>query len=328
MRRWSLIFVPFLVGGCVVPAATPSSSPPPSPTQSASPSPTASPSPSPTAASGMYTNFALGYRIDLPAPWRRSACLSSEEQAQLLAGDGFVRVSEQDERGTDIGYIFDVVRVSAEANPDRLTPERWVAAGKIGSTQGQTAQAAALDGRAALLVRPSASLALSYVLAVADRMFVVGYQNAYNDSSNVATMERMVRSFHVLTEQERSAAPSPAPTVPRSAEAVADTLANGFARMDPDLLTTVMAPCMAAALEQAGGTFTPRSALANQLRDGFAGGLRVSAERRPIEIDATGTFVRATWTQPGVPTQRRDLYVRAIGDVWSWYLTLTRQPAR
>ena len=312
-----------------MPAATPSSSPSPSP--SASPSPTASPSPSPTPTSGVYTNFALGYRIDAPAPWRRSLCLSSQDQTQLPAGDGFVRVSEQEERGTDTGYPFDVVQVRVEPNPDRLTPERWVAAGKIGSTQGQTVEPATLDGRSALLVRPSAFGAVTYVLGVADgiaRVFVIGYQNAYNDSSSAPTMERMVRSFHLLTDQERAAAPTPGPTVARSAESVADTLADGFARLDADLLATVMAPCMAVALEQAGGTFTPRTAFASQLHDAFAGGLRVSVERRPVEGDATEAFVKATWTQPGAPTQRRDLYLRPTGDVWSWYLTLTRQPVR
>jgi hypothetical protein len=39
------------------------------------------------------------------------------------------------------------------------------------------------------------------------------------------------------------------------------------------------------------------------------------------------TISVATWTQAG-STQRRDLYLRANGDVWSWYLTLTRQPVR
>jgi hypothetical protein len=29
-----------------------------------------------------------------------------------------------------------------------------------------------------------------------------------------------------------------------------------------------------------------------------------------------------------VVVQQRDLYLRRDGDVWSWYLTLTRQPVR
>src|SRR5439155_21734054 len=147
-----------------------------------------------------------------------------------------------------------------------------------------------------------------------------------NDTSNAAVMERMVTSFHVLTDQERSAAPSPAPVPARSAEAVADVLAEGFAQLNVDLLATVMAPCMSAALEQAGGTFMPRGAFVSQLRDTFAAGLRVTVERRPIASDQTGTFVRATWA--AVVVAQRDLYLRRDGDVWSWYLTLTRQPVR
>jgi hypothetical protein len=139
-------------------------------------------------------------------------------------------------------------------------------------------------------------------------------------------MERMVTSFHLLTDQERSAAPSPAPVPARSAEAVADVLAEGFAQLNADRLATVMAPCMSAALEQAGGTFTPRGASVEELRKAFAGGLRVTVQRRPIESDATGTFVRATWN--AAVEQQRDLYLRRDGDTWSWFLTLTRQPVR
>lgn len=262
----------------------------------------------------------------MPAPWRRSSCLSTQDQTKLPAGDGFVRVPEQDERATDTGYTFETVQVRVEPNLDQLTPERWLVSGTLGSTQGQTTESTTLDGRNALLVRPTAALALAYLVPMAERMFVIGYQNAYNDTSNAAAMDRIVRSFHVLTDQERAAAPSPAPTTPRTAESVADTLAEGFAQLNADLLATVMAPCMAAALEQAGGTFTPRGAFVSQLRETFAAGLRVTVQRRPIESDATGTFVRATWQ--AVAVQQRDLYLKRDGDVWSWYLTLTRQPVR
>jgi hypothetical protein len=274
----------------------------------------------------VYTNFALGYRIELAPSWRKSSCLSSEIQTQLPAGDGFVRVSERDERGTDTGFPFDVVNVRVEANPDRLTAERWVSPATMGSMSGQTIEATTLDGRNALAVRPSVYGAVTYVLALVDRVFVVAYQSAYNDTSGLPPMERMARSFHLLTDQERAAAPSTAVVQPRSAEVVAGALADGFTRLDTDLLATVMAPCMDAALEQAGGTFTPRGAFVSQLRDSFANGLRVAVERT-IESDATGSFLKATWTQPG-SSQRRDLYIRANGDAWSWYLTLTRQPVR
>lgn len=237
-------------------------------------------------------------------------------------------MAEQDERGSDTGFPFDVVQVRVEPNPDRLSPERWIASSPIGSMQPQTSEATTLDGRNALLVRPSPFGAVTYVLGVADRIFVVAYQNTYNDASGLAAMDRIARSFHVLTDQERGAAPSPAATRARSAETVADVLADGFTRLDANLLATVMTPCMAAALEQAGGTFTPRAVLAGQLRDAFAKGLRVAVERRPIESDATGSFLKATWTQPGVSTQRRDLYMRSNRGEWSWYLILTRQPVR
>lgn len=316
-----------LASACVSPAAAPSSSPTPSPSPTESPSPSASPSPSPTTTAGVFTNFVLGYRIDSPAPWRRSSCLSSEVQTQLPAGDGFVRVSEKDERGTDTGFPFDVLNVRVEPNPDRLTAERWVTPATMGSMTGQTIEATTLDGRNALAVRPSLYGAVTYVLAIADRVFVVSYQSAYNDASGLPAMERMARSFHLLTDQERASAPSPAAVPSRSAQTIAAALVDGFTNLDADLLATVMAPCMAAALEQAGGTFTPRGAFATQLRESFANGLRVAVERA-VESDTGGAFLKATWTQSGSPSQRRDLYMRANGEVWSWYLILTRQPVR
>jgi hypothetical protein len=191
---------------------------------------------------------------------------------------------------------------------------------------GTDDEATTLDGRSAVLVRPAPGLVLAFLVPVADRMFVIAYQNAPNDTSNVAAMDRMVRSFHLLTDQERAAAPSPTTVPARSAEAVADILAEGFTQLNADLLGTVMAPCTSAALEQAGGTFMPRVPFLEELRMAFAGGLRVTVQRRPIENDATGTFVRARWN--AAVEQQRDLYLKRDGDTWSWFLTLTRQPVR
>ena len=55
--------------------------------------------------------------------------------------------------------------------------------------------------------RPAPGLALAYLLPQADRIFVIGYQNTQSDTSNAAAMERMVRSFHLLTDQERASRP-------------------------------------------------------------------------------------------------------------------------
>jgi len=168
-----VVLAALLLCGCVSPAAAPSPSPTPIPTPTATPSPTASPSPTPTLTTAAYVNFVLGYRIETPAPWRRSACLSNQDQTKLPAGDGFVRVPEQDERGTDTGYPFDVVQVQAHPNPDRLTPERWLATGVIGGTAGQTTEPATLDGHSAILVRPGPGFVLMYLVPVADRIYVI-----------------------------------------------------------------------------------------------------------------------------------------------------------
>jgi hypothetical protein len=239
-----------------------------------------------------------------------------------------VRVAEEDERGTDIAFNpFDTVHVGVEPNTAGLSASEWVAAGNLGGTQGQTTEPATIDGRSAVLVRAAPAAAELYVAAVADRIFVVSYQNAAGDATSTTAMQRMIRSFHILSTAERSVTPSPVPTAPRTVETVTDVLVRGFANLDADGLATVMSPCVSAFAENAGGTFTPRSAFVSQLRTGFANGLRVTVDPQVL-TDAIGTYVRATWVQPGAPTQRRDLYLRSIGDTWSWHLVLTRQPLR
>jgi hypothetical protein len=331
MRSWTLVLiVATLTGACAAPAAAPS--PSVSHTPSPSPTPTSPPSTAPASPTaplaGTYVNYALGFSLQMPGPWRRSDCLSSRDYSMLPAADSFVRVAEQDERATDVGYAFEAVSVSVESNPNQRSARDWVAQGALGSWPGQTIENGRLDGRDAVVVRPTAALAVAYVVPIADRIFVVGYHNALSDQSQVATMERMVATFHVLTEQERAAAPSQPAPAPRSAAMVANILADGFAHKDAVLLGTVMAPCMETALERAGASSTPRNVFITQLADGFAKGLQVAVSSSPIEADGPSLFVRATWNQPGVDTQRRDLYLSRTGDVWSWYLTLTRQPVR
>lgn len=239
-----------------------------------------------------------------------------------------MRVAEEDERGTDIAfYPFDTVHVSVEPNPAGMNAGEWLAAGNLGGTQGQTTEAATIDGQSAVLIRSGPPIRETYVVAAADRIFVVGFDTAPDDPSNANAMQRMIRSFHVLSAAERAAVPSPVPSAARAAETVAEVLVTGFASLDADVLGTVMSPCMSAFLENAGGTFMPRGTFVSQLRSAFANGLRVTVEPQVLKDDL-GRYVKATWVQPGAPTQRRDLYLRSIGNTWSWHLTLTRQPVR
>ena len=54
---------------------------------------------------------------------------------RLPPGDTFVRVAEEDKRGTDIAFNpFDTVHVGVEPNTDGLSASEWVAAGKLGGT--------------------------------------------------------------------------------------------------------------------------------------------------------------------------------------------------
>ena len=335
MRHLTLALA-LLLDACVCgPAATTV----PTPTTTASPSgtpsatPTGSPSPTPATAAGAFISSSGLYRLTLVPPWRRSECLSatSPGDQRILAFESFIAVREEDEFSTDIGSPFDEIFVRAERNTDLLTPRGWVQSGKLGQSSTQSLEDATLDGKPAVLLKNGANVAAAYVLADRSIMYAIGYRRGSVATVDPAVMERIVTSFHVLADDERPAtAATPAPA-PRSAEVVADALADGFARKDADALGAVMAPCVIQAAEQAGGSTMPRARFVAELRRSFASGLTVTVQPRPIETDNNGSFVRATWTQPGQQTSRRDLYLRNDrndGGRWVWYLVLARPPPR
>jgi hypothetical protein len=335
--RHGLLLAALVLGGCVcAPAATTAV---PTPTATASPSgtpsatPTASPSQTPTAAPGTFISPSGLYRLTLVPPWRRSECLSiaSPGDPRILAFESYLAVREEDEVSTDIGSPFDEIFVRAERNTENLTPRGWLQSGKLGQSGTQSIEDATLDGKPAALMKNGPNFIAAYALADRGVMYAIGYRRGSSPTADPAVMERIVLSFHVVADNERpSPTTTPAPA-PRSAETVADVLADGFARKDADALATVMAPCMNQGAEQAGGSTMPRVRFVAELRRSFVAGLTVKVQARPIETDNYGTFVRATWTQPGQPgqqTARRDLFLRNDGGRWVWFLVLGRQPPR
>jgi hypothetical protein len=298
--------------------------------------PVASPTPS---SSSVYTSAALGYRVELPRPWRL-ACNSNAEQplGESPVADFFTAAPETSERWGDTGYPFDVVYVSVRPNPDRLTAQQWVTNGQLGgccvSGAGPQLAPTTIDGRAAVTFSGGGPFGEMAGLAVAsgDRMYEAT-SVAMQPPTNVSAMTAIVRSFHLLSEAERSRLPRPTSGPPRSAEAVADALAAGFARMDSGALASLLGKCVTLGAVSGGVGAAASAAFIEDLRAEIAAGRTVAVATRPVldyaadVIRLRGTrYVRSTWTRPNLGPEAVDLLLQADGDRWYWAGTLTRFP--
>jgi len=306
-----------------------------------SPVATAVPTPAPAASPPAATYVGATYRITLPLPWRRATCVGfsifggspGATPPPVAFADTFVPVREEDEVQGDVGIPLDVIFVRAERT-GATTPRAYVDRGSLGPPRDLRVADVTLDGRPAVLVRsgivagaPAGIADVTYVVAEGAITYLIGYR-VQTRSTDAAAAEQALATFHILPDAERTTpSTSPAPSA-RSLQAIAQGLADAFAASDADALAAFMAPCMAQFFEQAGGTNRPRSGLVAQLRSDFARGLSVTVQATPGS-DRLGTFVPATWTMPGQPAQRRDLYLRDDGGGrWTWFLVLVRQPSR
>jgi hypothetical protein len=338
-----------LLSACVAPAAAPTVTPSAAAVVSAAPTSSATPAPSATfvssglppnpALSSHFASAALGYRVDLPAPWRL-ACRSNGTQrlGDDPVADFFTATPEASERWGDIGYPFDVAYVSVRPNPDRFTAQQWIANDRLGGCcvagAGPNVVPATLDGRAAVTFSGSGPFGdlSGLVVPAGDRMYEIAGV-AMQPPANVVAMAAIVRSFHFLTDTERAALPRPTSAPPRSAQAVADALAAGFAANDIAALAAQVDRCLTIGALRGGLGAVAAAAFVDDLRSDLASGRRVSVTASPIlEYGAdvfvpSGTrYVRSTWTRRGLDAQSVDLLLRADGDRWYWVGTLARGP--
>jgi hypothetical protein len=331
----AVILLPRLAGPSAVasPSATasPSGSPTASPTASPTGSATATPSPAATATSGRYVNSTLGFSIQLAPPWRRTACLSSAEDArspETLGSDTFTSVPPAEESYGDTGVFVNTVSVRVERNPSRLTAEEWSRSPRMGQAQGQRTEPATLDGRAGVRIAGGALQTETTIVAVDDLMYMVGFTAATPTDASVAVMRGIVASFAFVP---RTAAPAATSRPARSAETVADALADGFARKDATALASLMSNCVLSGVEGGGfGSHSPES-FTRILRGQLAAGTTVIVRARPIESApgyvSTGASytVATTWTDPGQAPRRVDLIIAADGAFHYWRGTIQRQ---
>jgi hypothetical protein len=317
------------IAGPIAGVPSPSVTASPAPSSTASGLPTATASTTPTAASGRFVNAALGYSIQLTPPWRRTACLSvgpDPTRPDLLGIDGFTSVPAGDESYGDTGGLFDTVSVRVDRNADRLTAAVFANSPRMGSTQAQRLEPARLDGREGVRVINGALQTETTLVAVDDLMYLVGFTATAGDPL-VGAMRGIVASFAFVP---RTAVSIPTARPARSAESVADGLADGFARKDVSVLASLMGDCMISGAEQAGfGSHSPER-FARILRDAFVAGTTVVVRPRPIESApgygaGASVTIATTWTDPGQAPTRVDLIIGVDGAFSSWRGMVRRQ---
>lgn len=311
----------------VVQSPEPTATPPATPTPTPTPTPPASPT---VATATRYVSAAMGYSIELRSPWRRANCGSSTS-GPLEGRDGvelFIAIPDRDLVLWDVGgAATDNIEVYALANPTGLSPREWERSKGTTGIAASGVQDVTFAGRPAVLV--GGGEIEVFLVASGGYMYQVSHLPR-TQASSAAERGAIVRSFSFLSAEEaRAARPSPTPTpAPRSAEQVADTLAQGLASRDVATLARVISTrCFSQGPYQGGPSSIPAERYLETLRDRFARGLMVDVRPRPI----TGQYtfaIRSTWREPGQPDREVDLLITADGSTAYWIGAITDVPPR
>ncbi|HET8568253.1 MAG TPA: hypothetical protein VFM93_04635 [Candidatus Limnocylindria bacterium] len=328
----SLVVVAVLAGRD---GAPPAASPSPTvaaatPTAATSPSATPSPSRGATAspAQDRFVNAALRYSLALPPPlWHRSACGTwgpdTSGGGPPRGHDTFIGVPEREYEAWDVGGLaIDHVTVFVERNPERLSPRGWAERRRVVFLTDVTfAGRPAVTGRLESDFSPGTD-AVAVFVAQGDVMYQVT-RVAKVGSTRAPELDTIVASFRL-----EPAAVAPAPTPPaspaRSAEQLADLLADAFSRKDPAALERMLTGCVTQGAAQGGASARPREPYVEMLRERFARGLTVTVRTRPLAQWSPGAFVaESTWREPGQPDREADLILVPDGAAWYWQGVIT-----
>ena len=156
-----------------------------------------------------YASQTLGYSVQLPAAWRRSAVLSAlVNNGNLKLGhEVFTIRSTADEAGVlndpGPGAAWSYVAVVEQwRDPLAWTPMAWATDPLLaGWAKGQVVENATIDGHAAAKVTNGPRFSVAYYVYDAGRMFVVGYKVDAPDWKPSAAAESdlrtIVASFHI-----------------------------------------------------------------------------------------------------------------------------------
>ena len=308
------------VAGSPTPTATAAVAASAPPTATPTPAAVATSPPS-TAATWRYVNAAMLLSIELPVPWRRATCgptsLGPLDGAEF-ATDVFIAVPDRDLTLGDTGGLpIDQVVVTAQANPQAMTPRQWKESGRAGAALGEKLEDTTLAGRTALLITERDNE--TFLVANAGYMYAIRNEPRSRTTS-AAERGAIVRSARFLSADEARAAASPKPA-PRSPEVVADALAQGFGKKDTAILARVATRCLGEGGAQAGISRRDAQSFLEAIGDRFARGLTVEVQARPVSTRADSPgyfFVGAVWREPGQPDRDSDLRIVAEGATAYW----------
>ena len=163
----------------------------------------------PVGPSTAYVSSTLGYEVQLPAAWRRSAVLSTlVRNGNLKLGhEVFTIRSTADEAGVlndpGPGAAWSFVAVVEQwRDPSGWTAMAWATDPLLaGWAKGQVVESAVIDGHVAAKVTNSPRFSVAYYIQDAGRMFVVGYKVDAPDwkpsAATEADLRAIVATFHV-----------------------------------------------------------------------------------------------------------------------------------
>jgi hypothetical protein len=164
----------------------------------------------PVGPASAYVSSTLGYEVQLPAGWRRSAVLSAlvRNSNLKLGHEVFTIRSTADEAGVlndpGPGAAWSYVAVVEQwRDPSGWTAMAWATDPLLaGWAKGQVVENAVIDGHVAAKVTNGPRFSVAYYVQDAGRMFVVGYKvDAPDWKPSAATdtdLRAIVASFHVL----------------------------------------------------------------------------------------------------------------------------------
>jgi len=338
----ALVMVVVVVGTACQPTVdgppAPSPTPTASNTQPIAASPTSSAPPDAT-----YENAILGYRLALPAGYRRSIARIITSQDAILGVDAYTTVTEAAARERCQADTGDIpiqapdqspdLRVGVSRNVLGLSAIEWVTTPRAPGAQPlsthQKVEPLTLSGREAVkLVEDNASATTTaFVIRANDRVYEIGPTSSVPSRLPKTWLDDIAATFVAIQP-----APFPSPTASiapqAAAAALAGQLATAFTAADADAVARLLPSCWFAVWplvdgQPPGGVLNRSVSLFTQgLRDRFAAG-NLSVTIDPIlQLQTQGLgpdrlFVRSYWKEPDGTTQI-DLFLMESDGRWLW----------
>jgi hypothetical protein len=315
--------------------------PPPSATPSGVVAPRPTASPTPGAATGgivTYDSPILGYRISLPATYRRLSSDVFFAREEILGRDTYTVLTEQEEREECLRDLGDIPTPAAAAllfveayrNVAGVSAAEWVSTPRVPGAQvlsmHRKVEAVTIGGREAVrLVADNATAEIQlFAIRSDDRIYLI----TPTMWPSRHRLEDIAATFGTVA---RLPLPTPTPTTPpaarrQAATELAQALASAFAARDTDAVARLMPRCHlgvspAESLPNSGGGGLSRSVAAfiQGLRDRFASGDLTVTVDPTVQIQNAGgrLFVRSDWREPD-RTIVIDLLLEERDGRWQW----------